>query len=34
MRPNPKGPAGFGPWLCFVTGPVAQATEPAPRLAR
>ena len=34
MRPNPKGPAGFGPWRCCATGPVAQATEPAPRLAR
>ena len=34
MRPNPKGPAGFGPWRCCATGPVATATEPAPRLAR
>jgi len=22
MRPNPKGPAGFGPWRRCVTGPV------------
>ena len=33
-QPNPKGPADFGPWRCCATGPVARATEPAPRLAR
>jgi len=27
-------PAGFGPWRRCATGPVAMATEPAPRLAR
>ena len=33
-QPNPKGSADFGPWRCCATGPVARATEPAPRLAR
>jgi len=29
-----RGSADFGPWRCCATGPVARATEPAPRLAR